>query len=1423
MRNKRGFTLVELIAVIAILAVIIVLITPSITNIAKSSKVSLRESKINTLITAAENYGNDLINNYQQCINGYNSLGTNCTVNIDELINKGYIETDQKDSNVILDPETNTPLNGNLLLCYNPKDVSIYATYSENGVYACGAFSLNSDNTLNLSTISGNGYIGGSDIIVSVITGGEFISNGFNCAASSDGNPYIDSCKIAQNRMTIKISKNESLTFPDDNNGIKYKNVPITVSGKTKKGETLSMTYTLRIFPTYLQLGSPADACLKFGANENINLNTTNTGSYNITSDNPNILTGYGSGNRVTLTTQNEKGIANITITENNGNKKVELKRKVYQLEFSSFEPNLTIRENKQVTLLHGGSGEIKITSSPPGKIQFSTDGVNFQDTLILPDRNEDNFQIRANNNGAAKVIVQGNCSTLEPEVTVSSILIKNPDGSDYILNESGGPSGDGTGSGSEDGSGSSGEGGNTGSNNNYKEIFIGGSEIYYELESNGNHKYTCEVIDNKSSATCRIENNHVIITPGSKPSNVVTIKVGIEGDPNNYSIIKVKVTETSLRLVDENDNIVTHQCVENKANKQNEKRIFVKGENLGEVTISENPLWYLAEPTIKDDEVVIDKRYIEEEEYRQINENEQKIYKIGYNTGVDSVIAKENFGNKTAKLDYHIYDLQLSETEGIVAVGGTVTFDVSAYSTGDISVSSDNTSVARVSVKNPSSFDYGVNRANISTVTVTGIRAGETTIKIHGSKCGEATYTIIVDNGAPECNFDEFNSQYLANGKTTKVTLTCTDESGFRRAPSIKPDNFTISDSDILEVTNVSSGTAIDKGYSYQVTIRGKGYGYSYITLNAGVVSDRGGNTNRAVSSNSLLITEYDPEEIWEIGANWAIDVQAILYDNADYKNTNDNTYTLKIYGTGAANMIDYTSSRHAPWYQNYRNRITDVEFNDEVSNVGNYAFYNMPNLKSVTMSSITEYIGDYAFNNSGLETINIPANVDTIGNYAFYGNGYNSDYLKSITFETDSILNKIGNYAFYGHHATSINIPNEVNTIGNFAFYQDIDGSTLTRLNFDTNSSINTIGNYAFYNHSLTELNIPSSVNTIGNYSFYNENKTLESLEFSNNSQLQSIGDYAFQNSNINSIIFPSSLKQIGNYSFNNVPIENLTFNENSRLEFIGSGAFANTKVSSIHLGARVNTLGTLFVSSTNFTEFNVDPSNPYITQENGVLYDKNKTRLLRVPDKYGSIHDELIMPDTVKTIENYAIGGITFKNEENTFKLVLASGIEELNEETNFRYSPVNEFAITDGVNFKVIDGVLFDQEGKTLLIIPTAYKKTSYEIPEGTISIREYAGYGQLNIDNLTIPASVTSIEDYAFFTDYGFKIIELNTLEDANIEYTAFYSDNIDKTRNITVHYESLKDSFERNLSGYPNIKIVYIPIETEESESNESK
>lgn len=135
-----------------------------------------------------------------------------------------------------------------------------------------------------------------------------------------------------------------------------------------------------------------------------------------------------------------------------------------------------------------------------------------------------------------------------------------------------------------------------------------------------------------------------------------------------------------------------------------------------------------------------------------------------------------------------------------------------------------------------------------------------------------------------------------------------------------------------------------------------------------------------------------------------------------------------LTISGTGA--MKDCSLSTDAPWYS-YRQSVKTIVIGDDITTIGNYAFYECENATSVTIGSHVTSIGKSAFRYcKALTSIILPNGVTTIGNNAF---SFCTD-LSSITIPNG--VTTIGEYAFRAcQNLLYLTIPNSVTSIGYYA----------------------------------------------------------------------------------------------------------------------------------------------------------------------------------------------------------------------------------------------------------------------------------------------------------------------------------------------------------------------------------------------------
>ena len=151
-----------------------------------------------------------------------------------------------------------------------------------------------------------------------------------------------------------------------------------------------------------------------------------------------------------------------------------------------------------------------------------------------------------------------------------------------------------------------------------------------------------------------------------------------------------------------------------------------------------------------------------------------------------------------------------------------------------------------------------------------------------------------------------------------------------------------------------------------------------------------------------------------------------------------------------------------------------------EEIKEIGEFAFYDCTGLTSVTLPANLTQIGRGAFYGCrGLTSVSLPANLTKIGGYAFSG----CTGLTSITLPAN--LTQIGWEAFSGCTGlTSITLPANLTQIGDSAF-EGCRG--LTSLDLSACTSLTEIGSWTFKGCTgLTEVKLPVSLTKIGYEAF-------------------------------------------------------------------------------------------------------------------------------------------------------------------------------------------------------------------------------------------------------------------------------------------------------------------------------------------------
>lgn len=343
------------------------------------------------------------------------------------------------------------------------------------------------------------------------------------------------------------------------------------------------------------------------------------------------------------------------------------------------------------------------------------------------------------------------------------------------------------------------------------------------------------------------------------------------------------------------------------------------------------------------------------------------------------------------------------------------------------------------------------------------------------------------------------------------------------------------------------------------------------------------------------------------------------------------------------------------------YMSGITSIEIPKTVVNIRHNTFTNCVDLETVTFEKDSNgdcallWIGNNAFNNTGIKSISIPKSAlfkdhnlatGTPSATSFAGSIFaNCSKLESVTFENDSItqfvssatskssfftgctslktvklpasLTMPGADLFMGCTALeTVTMPTNIGTIPTNMF----NGcSSLKPIDL---SGVTTIGDYAFYGagckpytdddgveHNDTfAVTVPASVTTIGAYAFANSN--VSSVTGCTN--VTTIGNYAFREcAMLESFTVPATVTTIGNYAFYKSAVESITFaaptGEPADLS-IGSYAFAEGVLSgALVLPARLKTVGdyAFYKSAITSVAFAAEGETPTVTTINSYAF--------------------------------------------------------------------------------------------------------------------------------------------------------------------------------------------------------------------------
>lgn len=240
------------------------------------------------------------------------------------------------------------------------------------------------------------------------------------------------------------------------------------------------------------------------------------------------------------------------------------------------------------------------------------------------------------------------------------------------------------------------------------------------------------------------------------------------------------------------------------------------------------------------------------------------------------------------------------------------------------------------------------------------------------------------------------------------------------------------------------------------------------------------------------------------------------------------------------------------------------------------------------------------------------------------------------------------------------------------------------------------------------------------------------------------------AFASSNITKLILPTSLQEIG------------------------VSAFSNTKLKSLILPLKVKKIDYAFRDSS-ITHVYVDKSNPNFSSEQGIVYNKNKTKMLFWPE--ARVEEKLTFPNTLTALDLSMISNISQAKI-----LYIPNALESITRTVENQLSTV--ILSEENKNFLINNGILYSKDLTEIKLYPNQNEITEIVIPD-TVKELDYNMFlTDNNTTSITLPKGLVTIrssEAYRY-DPLGFRDLAEVLISEENENFTSI--DGILYTKNM---------------------------------------
>ena len=325
----------------------------------------------------------------------------------------------------------------------------------------------------------------------------------------------------------------------------------------------------------------------------------------------------------------------------------------------------------------------------------------------------------------------------------------------------------------------------------------------------------------------------------------------------------------------------------------------------------------------------------------------------------------------------------------------------------------------------------------------------------------------------------------------------------------------------------------------------------------------------------------------------------------------------------------------------------------NTYVSEIMPNTFSNCASLETVILSDYTETVWDDSFKNcTALRRIN-RGQVSSF--YADAFKGCDASLIENTNPREPIKSDTFGDFK-YTEYADGVTVTKYIGNGGDVVIPDEIDGKPVTE-----------IGQHTFYNKkNIDSIVLPCYLKKIYYNAFASSDiKHISPLPDS----VRYIGSYAFAWNNFDSFTLNEGVEYIGDYALEECKI---TYIPDS-VKHLGFGSLEATTVKTISFGAGLVNIDDLIFEMNDVDDSSVDElmlesimvseSNPKYSSVDGVLYNKDKTELIRYPTE--KTDNSFTVPSSVKRIKSYA-----FKNVKYLKNVTITENVGEIEDEA-FEY--------------------------------------------------------------------------------------------------------------------------------------------------------